>query len=78
MMEYTKEDVQKHLLSILVRDFRYDHLPMYGWYPLRHQHAWTLATEGMEPSDVERFIEEEKGEYEREKMQEWKHRELES
>lgn len=57
---WTLAETKHHLLAMLVRDFGYDHEPLYGWTPMRHQLAWSMATQDMQPEAVKLFVEEQK------------------
>lgn len=46
------QQLQRHLLVMLVRDLGYDRPPPYGHAPARHQHAWALAIDGIDPARV--------------------------
>lgn len=48
----SRTDAQSMLLAVLVRDLGYDHEPVYGHDPLRHQFAWMAAVDGMTSEDV--------------------------
>ena len=52
------------LLALLVIDFGYDALPIYGRTPLRHQIAWMNAITGLKNDEILEFIEKAKKERE--------------
>lgn len=55
MSDHYEVGTAKHaLLTVLVRDLGYtvESPPLYGRHPLRHQHAWHLATEGVDPDHL--------------------------
>lgn len=46
------KDLQSQMLAVLVMDLGYDHRPLYGHDPMRHQNAWSQATFGRTREDV--------------------------
>jgi hypothetical protein len=48
----TPTAAERQLLAVLVMDLGYDHFPLYGHTPMRHQWAWHLATLHMEPNEI--------------------------
>jgi len=52
--------LKRQMIAVLVRDLGHDHAPLYGFAPIRHQFAWTMATDGLSAEDVAQRVEETK------------------
>jgi len=52
--------IKRQMLAVLVRDLGHDPAPLYGFAPIRHQFAWTMATDGLSAEEIAQRVEESK------------------